>query len=635
MAAQPEYMSNIEREAVYRIREKFPYGREASFEETEDQKEEDFLWELARRALYPEKPLLSFLKKEESWCEGFDPSKEMQSFFRMAEKIPAGRQVQKLIACGGVDDGKSTLIGRILYDTKNRKEQEIIQADPKFLRKDQSIDYALLAGATEEEARQGITVQVSYSLFHWGESSFLMADVPGHEEYTHNMAFAASGADTAVIMIGANKGIVPQTRRHTRICYFMGIRNMIFAVNKMDMVSFDETVFLQLSGEIEQMMEEYLACRFAVIPVAAKSGINMIRTSDQMSWYQGGTLIDALKQPVPQKNNETEFFCMPVQRTCKSSQMKNAAVKKRVIQGEIISGSIKTGDEIFVSPTGRRAKVESIYVLDQRGERAVSGTPIGIELDRELDVGRGYVLTGGDDLAVTDRIEADILWTSDNRLTQGKRYQAIVGTTAVTAAVTKICYQIDVNMGEHSYAEYLTKNALARCEICFSRQIALTCEEKNRKLGTIKLMERESGLQAAYGNIIHTISEESWKQDGRSVTDSERESALGQKGGIILFSGGTKTGMYMNYAERYLLRMGFHTIQIPSGESGAVNLQCVRACLHAGLILLLAPKPSEKENVISLAKEKERIFDAMEFVNLEENMGIILKQIKLWASELI
>ena len=167
------------------------------------------------------------------------------------------------------------------------------------------------------------------------------------------------------------------------------------------------------------------------------------------------------------------------------------------------------------SPTGRRAKIENIYLLDQKTDHAVCTDPIGIELDRELDVGRGYVLTEGDDLAVADRIEADILWTSDNRLTQGKRYQAVVGTTAVTAVVTKICYQIDVNTGEHSYAEYLTKNALARCEICFSRPIALTCEKKNRKIGTIRLVERESELLAAYGNIMLTISEESWKKDGR------------------------------------------------------------------------------------------------------------------------
>ena len=635
MTAQPRHISNIEREAVYRIREKFPYGREAVFEEAQDKEEEEFLLELARLALYPEKPLLSFLKKEEPLYEGWDPKQETQSFFRSIEKIPSGRQVQKLIACGGVDDGKSTLIGRILYDTKSREEKDKIRSDPKFLRKDLSVDYALLAGATEEEARQGITVQVSYSLFDWEDCSFLMADVPGHEEYTHNMAFAASGGDTAVIMIAANKGIVPQTRRHTRICYFMGIRNMIFAVNKMDMVSFEEKVFLQLSEEIRQMQEEYPDCSFAVIPVAAKSGINMTQPSDEMSWYKGGTLLDALKHPAPKKDKDTAFFCMPVQRTCKSSQMKNAAVKKRVIQGEVISGSIKTGDEIFVSPTGRRAKVENIYLLDQRSSQAAAGAPIGIELDRELDVGRGYVLTGGDDLAVTDRIEADILWTSDNRLTQGRRYQAVVGTTVITAVVTKICYQIDVNTGEHSYAEYLTKNALARCEICFSRPIALTCERKNRKIGTIKLVERESKLLAAYGNIIHTISEESWKNDGREVTCQEREAALGQKGGVILFLEGAKTGMYMNYTERYLLRMGFHTIQIPSEKSGAIDLQCIRACLNAGLILLISLQFSRKEAVISLAGEKERIFDITEFLDLEENMETILKQIKIWASELI
>lgn len=635
MAAQPKYMGDIEREAVYRIREMFPYGREAAFVGAQNKEEEEFLFELSRLALYPEKPLLSFSEEEEDLAEKWDPSQDNRSFFRMTAKIPSGRRVQRLIACGGVDDGKSTLIGRILYDTMSREEQEAIHADPKFLRRDQSVDYALLAGATEEEARQGITVQVSYSLFQWEDCSFLMADVPGHEEYTHNMAFAAAGADTAVIMIGANKGIVPQTRRHTRICYFMGIRNMIFAVNKMDMVSFDEKIFMQLSGEINQMMEEYQNCSVDVIPVAAKSGVNMIKNAEEMSWHEGAALLDALKKPKRRKSYEGDFFCMPVQRTCKSSQMKDAAVKKRVIQGEIISGSIKAGNEIFVSPTGRRAKAAGIYILDQKAHRAAAGTPVGIELDRELDVGRGYILTGGDDLAVSDRIEADILWTSDNRLTQGKRYQAVVGTTAVTAVVTKIHYQVDVTTGEHSYAEYLTKNALARCEICFSKQIALTCEGKNRRLGTIRLLERKTEEPAAYGNIVHTISEESWKEDGKDVTCLEREAALGQKGGVILFSEGAKTGMYMNYTERYLLRMGFHTIQILSEESLKKRLPCIRTCLNAGLILLLALPASQKEEVLALSEEKGRFFDAMESADLSENMEMVLKQIKIWALELI
>lgn len=635
MAAQTKHTGSIEREAVYRIRELFPYGRKAVFEGAENKEEEEFLLELAKRALYPEKPLLSFLEKEESLTEGWNPLQETQSFFRAIAEIPSGRQAQRLIVCGGVDDGKSTLIGRILYDTKSGEEREAICADPKYQRTDQSVDYALLAGMTEEEARQGITVQVSYSLFHWEDCSFLMADVPGHEEYTHNMALAASGVDTAVIMIAANKGIVPQTRRHARICYFMGIRNMIFAVNKMDMVSFDEGVFLQLSEEINQMMEAYRDCEIAMIPVAAKSGVNMTKPSVQMNWHKGGTLLEAFKRSEPKINNEMDFFCMPVQRTCKSSQMKNAAVKKRVIQGEVISGSIKAGDEIFVFPTGRRARAETIYVLDQRTQEAAFHDPIGIELDRELDVGRGYVLTGGDELAVTDRVEADILWTSDNRLTQGKRFCATVGTTAVTAAVTRICYQIDVNTGEHSYAEYLTKNALARCEICFSRQIALTCASKNRRLGTIRLTERKTEALAAYGNIIHTISEEGWKKDGTDVASAEREAALGQKGGMILFSEGAKAGMYMNYTERYLLRMGFHTIQIPAEESEVIHMQCIRACLNAGLILLIAPDPVQKETVSALAQERKRIFDVTDFVDLEENMGTVLKQIKLWALELI
>ena len=628
--AQPKCFGAMEREAVYRIREMSEGGREISFAAKEGG-EREFLLGLAEAALYPEKPLVSFETEREE--EG--RKKEEEDFVRLVQKLKGKQNVQRLITCGGVDDGKSTLIGRILYDTKSREEQERIQRDPACLRKDKSVDYALLAGMTQEEASQGITVQVSYSAFAWEGSSFLMADVPGHEEYTHNMAFAAAYADTAVIMAAANKGIVPQTRRHTRICHFMGIRNMIFAVNKMDMVQFKEEVFLQLSGEIRQMMEEYCDCTFWIVPVAAKSGANIAEAAKEMEWYQGGTLLFTLKQAVRRQEEKEGDFCMPVQRICKSSQMKGAVVKKRVIQGEIISGSISEGDEVFVYPTERRARVEGIYILNEKVNAAQKGSPVGIEMDRELDVARGYILTKADRLVLTDHIEADVLWTSDNRLTQGRRYQAQIGTASYPAAVTKICYQKDVNTGEHSYAEYLTKNALARCEICFPRQAPAACERENRILGTILLFERESHSLAAYGNIVHTVSEETWKENRKDVTAKEREEALGQKAGLLLFTKERRAKEYMNYAERYLLRMGFHTMQAVFEKTEEKSLSYVQRLLDAGLIVLFSSDEAERKEAERLLDGPERIFDCTSLPRQEEDLGVVLKQVKRWASELI
>ena len=552
----------------------------------------------------------------------------------MISRFAAKEKVGRLITCGGVDDGKSTLIGRILYDTKSKAEQGAIRANPAYLRVDGSVDYALLAGMTEEEARQGITVQVSYSTFDWANTSFLMADVPGHEEYTHNMAFAAAGADTAIIMVAANKGIVPQARRHTRICYFMGIRTMIFAVNKMDMISYKKQAFDQISEEIAQMMEEYAGCTCQIIPVAAKGGKNITALSAEMPWYTGNTLLGALQQPIASPDTKGVFL-MPVQRICKSSQMKGAVVKKRVIQGEAVSGSIRQGEEILVYPALKRARVSTLFCLDQKTDTIQAGDPVGLELDRELDVARGCILAGEDVLNLTDRVEADLLWTLDNRLTQGKRYAVQAGTCTKTAAVTKICYLMDVNTGEHRYAKHLTKNGLARCELFFSRQTAITCAKESRILGTIRLFERETGVLAACGNIVHTISEEAWKKDGREVTGEERESALGQKSGMILFAAKEQTKEQMNYTERYLLRMGFHTIQAPDGALDERKLQQIQSFLDAGLIVLLFLLPSEKDMLCLLRDEQMRLFDCTVFDDLTEQMGNVLKQIKEWASELI
>ncbi len=639
--AQPEYLNKVEREAVYRLRELFALNKEAAVAAS-GLEEEAFVKELAELALYPEKPLLSFQEEKEKEIleNAWNPKQEDIEVFRLAEKLKSRSCILRLITCGGVDDGKSTLIGKILYETKGRKEQEAIRNNPVYLRKDHTVDYALLAGTTEEEARQGITVQVSYSVFDRGGCSFLMADVPGHEEYTRNMAYAALSADTAIIMIGANKGIVPQTRRHTRICYFMGIRNMIFAVNKMDMVSFDRTIFALISEEIAQMMQEYPGCSCQIVPIAAKSGINITEPAEEVAWYKDGSLLDILERTIEYEKEQKEklkkdHFCLPVQRICKSSQIKGAVIKKRVIQGEIVSGDLKAGDELFVYPTNQRAKAAGIYFLNQNVEKAEAGNPVGVELDRELDIARGSVLTKADILTATDRIEADILWTSDNRLTQGKRYLVKIGTTVVNAAVTKICYQVDVNTGEHRYADHLTKNALARCELCFSKQVPLTCEKENRILGTMQLIDRELCSLAAYGNIIQTISEEAWKEDGREVTALERESAIGQKAGLIWFSLAEKSDAYMNYVERYLLRMGFHTIQLTAEELDKREVLHIKSFLDAGLIVLLQADIEEMKAAGNLLKEKERIFDCTGSENESEDMGNILKQIKQWASKLI
>lgn len=621
MGVQLEKTGSLEWEAVYQLRELFAEGREASLM-IQEKELRDCISELAELALYPEKPLLSFIevKQEEDTAASSSSFEHDLELFRLQKQFGRGVSVRKLITCGGVDDGKSTLIGRILYDTKSREEQEGILSNPVYLRKDGSVDYALLVGATKEEVQQGITVQVSYSVFRWSDRNFLMADVPGHEEYTHHMAFAAAKSDTAILMLAANKGIVPQTRRHTRICYFMGIREMIFAVNKMDMVSYEESVFQQIANEVRQMMEEYEDCIYTIVPIAAKAGENITKPSAKMAWYTGSPLLEALQKEAVVSSRQDSYFCMPVQRICKSSQMKDAVVSKRVIQGAVVSGSIKSGDKIYVYPTGRCAKVSAVYCLDQKTDEAFAGEAAGVEFDRELDVKRGYILTSEDVLTSTDRIEAEILWMAENRLSQGKRYLAKIGTVQLPAVITKIYYQIDVNTGERRHTEHLTQNGLARCEICFPKQIAAVCERENRALGSIWLTDSKADTLAACGNVIHTISDEAFQEDGREVSKAERQDAMGQKAGLILFSEGDRDQERMNYIERYLLRMGFHTIQTAKSHN-------IREFLDAGLIVLAMLKPLDRKEAVHILEDGELLFDCSDEIENDENIRALLKQI--------
>ena len=602
----PQVLNLIELEAVYQMRECFSEGRKSTlYAQNEEEKAELEL--LAKKAIFPEKPLISFVSGEEE--------KDMAEVFKYSRYFAGKKQIRRFVTCGGVDDGKSTLIGRIIYEAASKQEKEKIHQNQAYLRCDGTVDFAMLAGCSEEEARQGITVQVSYSVFEQGDCAFLMADVPGHEEYTYNMAYAALGAESAVVMTAANKGIVPQTKRHVRICYFMGIRSIVFAVNKMDLVSYNQEIFLQVEREIAAMMQEYPDCNFCIVPVAAKAGENITTPCADMLWYKNGTPLDAIREiEIPKERTGTDF-CMQVQRVCKSSQMDGAKVKQRVIQGEVLSGTLSIGDEVLIYPTLEKSTVTGLYALDTPVSRIGAKIPAGIEFARELDVTRGYILAKEDNLTVEERIEADILWTADNRLTQGKRYEIQCGSRKSTAVITKICYQMDVNTGEHKYAEYVVKNALARCELSFSTPFAIACVQENRSLGTFRIIDRKDKSLAGYGNVM------------RTVTAGEREAALGQKSGMILLEKTDCVDVWMNYVERYLLRMGFHTMQTVLLEKDTREINRIGQLLAAGLILLLPIEAGDKKWLEGLLEEKY-IFDcAVE--------GQVPRKIKQWASKLI
>ncbi|MCM1257710.1 MAG: GTP-binding protein [Roseburia sp.] len=624
--------NQVEVEAVERFREIYA-TRDAYTVPLKASEDKERIDRLAREALYPEEPEIAYeMEQTEDQYDiaeqGLSKTRQEDALlFHLSARLSGQEKVVRMLSCGGVDDGKSTVIGRILYEAATEERRQEIQAAPMYLRKDGTVDYAMLAGVSAEEARQGITVQVSYSQFQTGSCTFLMADVPGHEEYTGNMAYAAKDANLAVLMISANKGIVPQTRRHIRICSFMGIREMIFAVNKMDMVGFDREVYESIVKEIEYLMQEYPQCHYQIIPVAAKAGDNIRQKSTHMPWYQGKTLLCAITENQGEKEPENSFY-LAVQKTIKSSQIAGKEIKKRVLLGQAQGGKIREGDEIFVYPTIKRAKVSRLYSSLQGAKEIGAGQPAAIELDRELDVARGYFLAKEDMFVSAECVEADILWVSDDQLRLGTRYRIKIGAKEITGTVTKILYRVDVNTGDHKFAEHITKNGMARVELRFSEAVAASSVNFGRVLGTLGFWGKKEEILLGYGNIVKTVSDEVFVENGREVTRQEREEALGQKAGIILFPKEEGIGEWINYLERYLLHMGFHTVQIEDGDE-----ERIFRTAQAGLLGLM---PAGDVTLPEFMREEPcRVCDLRGDNFSQDNLMNLLRKVKGWVREML
>ena len=407
----------------------------------------------------------------------------------------------KFITCGSVDDGKSTLIGHILYDAKllYADQEKALELDSKVGSRDGAIDYSLLLDGLMAEREQGITIDVAYRYFTTDHRSFIVADTPGHEEYTRNMAVGASFADLAIILIDATQGVLVQTRRHARICALMGIRYFVFAVNKMDLIGFDQEKFKQIEAQIEALSEELALENVKVIPVSATEGDNVTTKSDRIPWYKGEPILTYLEN-VDVDSRPEEGFYMPVQRVCRPNHT------FRGFQGQIESGSIAVGDEIITLPSNENAHVKSILVAAAESESASAGQPVTIQLDREVDVSRGCVLAKAASLSVARRFTSMILWMDDAALTPGGDYFVKLGTKLTTGTVTKIDYRIDVNTGEHQPAEELHKNEIARCEIVLDEKITLDAFSHHKTLGELILIDRVSNMTSACG-VVESFEE--------------------------------------------------------------------------------------------------------------------------------
>ena len=411
------------------------------------------------------------------------------------------KDILKFLTCGSVDDGKSTLIGHMLYDAKLlfADQENALELDSKIGSRGGKLDYSLLLDGLMAEREQGITIDVAYRYFTTENRSFIVADCPGHEQYTRNMAVGASFADLAVILVDASNGVASQTRRHTRICALMGIRHVVLAVNKMDLVEYDKARFEDIAREFQSLSAPFHFASVHIIPVSATEGDNLTTASGNTRWYKGKPLLEYLETIDVAKEAAAHSFVLPVQRVCRPDHT------FRGFQGQIEGGSVSTGDELTVLPNQETAKVKAIYVADKKAKHATAGQPVTIQLDREIDISRGSVLVSGGMPEVSDMFTATLLWMDNDHLVAGRNYLLKCGTMTIPATVLSIKYKLDINTGQHLSAKKLIKNEIASCDIITSKPIVFDAFDKTHALGGFILIDRITNMTSACGVIAHSL----------------------------------------------------------------------------------------------------------------------------------
>ncbi|MDO4187536.1 MAG: adenylyl-sulfate kinase [Lachnospiraceae bacterium] len=466
----------------------------------------------------------------------------------------------KFITCGSVDDGKSTLIGHMLYDAKllYADQERALELDSKLGSRAGEIDYSLLLDGLMAEREQGITIDVAYRYFTTDRRSFIVADTPGHEEYTRNMAVGASFADLAVILVDATQGILIQTKRHARICELMGIRHFVFAINKMDLVHYDEHIYKKIDKEIRKLAIDLDLHSVVAIPVSATEGDNVTNHLINMPWYDGKTLLEYLED-VDTESEEEKGFLLPIQRVCRPNHM------FRGFQGQVECGKVFVGDEIKVLPSGETARIEELFNADRKVNEISQGQAVTVRLDKEVDVSRGCVLVKDTELKISDIFQSTILWMDDDDLVEGKTFLLKIGTKMLPATVMNIKYRIDVNSGEHVVARKLKKNEIAVCEFVLSEKIVFDCFKNHRGLGHFILIDRVTNMTSACGIINHEMRRgDNLFYQKMDITRELRSNHMNQKPVTLWFTGlsGAGKSTLANEIEKKLVLEGKCTMSL-------------------------------------------------------------------------
>ena len=544
------------------------------------------------------------------------------------------KELLRFITCGSVDDGKSTLIGRLLYETRQIFDDQMaaLEADSKKVgTQGGAIDFALLVDGLSAEREQGITIDVAYRFFATARRKFIVADTPGHEQYTRNMATGASTADLAVLLVDARKGVLEQTRRHSILTHLVGIRRLVLAVTKMDLVDYDRQAFDAIVADYAAFAEQIGVRDWVAIPVSGLSGDNVAGRGEAMGWYSGPTLIEHLETvPIDSAAGESKPFRMPVQWVNRPDQ------HFRGFAGQIAGGRVAPGDEVRILPSGRIGRIDRIVTMDGDLDKAVAGQSITLTLTQEIDCSRGDVIVAAKDPPhAADQFEATIIWMSDEPMIPGRGYWLKLATQSATATVAQPKHQLNVNTMEELAAKTLELNAIGVAEITTDRPVVFEAYSNgsggppNRQLGGFILIDKLTNATVAAGMLHFALRRaENVHWQALDVGREMHSRLKGQQPAVLWFTGlsGAGKSTIANLVEKKLAAMGRHTFLLDGdnvrhglnkdlGFTEADRIENIRRVgevaklmTDAGLIVLTAfisPFRAERDMVRGMMAEGE------------------------------
>jgi len=544
-------------------------------------------------------------------------------------KAQEEKSLLRFITCGSVDDGKSTLIGRLLWDSKLIFEDQLaaLESDSRKVgTQGGEIDFALLLDGLQAEREQGITIDVAYRFFSTDKRKFIVADTPGHEQYTRNMATGASTADVAVILIDARKGILTQTRRHSFITSLLGIKHVVLAVNKMDLIDYDQSKFDQIVAEYLKFAEQLNYSSITAIPLSALRGDNMIEPSANTPWYSGPTLLAHLEDVQVEQDAIEKPFRLPVQWVNRPN------LDFRGFSGTISSGRVKPGDEVIVTASGQTSKVKDIVTFDGNLDVAIAGQAITLTLEDEIDISRGDVLAHADakpDFA--DQFEARIIWMHEDHLLPGRPYLIKMGAQVANAQISDLKYKVNVNTLEHVAGKTLELNEVGIANISADKALAFDPYDQNRHSGRFIIIDRFTNATVGAGMVNHSLRRATnikWQE--MDINKGARAYQKGQKSVILWFTGlsGAGKSTVANLVEKKLHALGKHTYTLDGdnvrhglnkdlGFTDADRVENIRRVgetaklfVDAGVITLvsfISPFKSERQLARSLVEKDEFI----------------------------